>query len=172
MFNGAKAVKPGVVKRFRESHHMMARLFAQGLRPGEVARQMGMSNSRVSVLSGDPAFRQLVADYRADVDDAWREGTSQYYQNIEYVRNWAGRKMVEYAEECDETGEMPAPRVLQAMHDSAADRTGFAKRTVAINVNVDFASAVEKSRKRSAAVMVKPAIDVPALPAPTFRRRV
>ena len=43
VFNGAKAVKPGVVKVFREHHHQMARLFASGMRPGEVARTMAMS---------------------------------------------------------------------------------------------------------------------------------
>src|SRR5262245_15358148 len=63
--------QPGsVIKRLRNHHHQIARIVAEGKRTGEIAEQVGMSVSRVSILKGDPAFKQLVECYRPQVEEA------------------------------------------------------------------------------------------------------
>lgn len=52
-----------VVQKLRHSHHTLARLLAEGRKPGEVAAIMGYSNSRISILQNDPAFCELVEYY-------------------------------------------------------------------------------------------------------------
>jgi hypothetical protein len=58
--------RPSSLKRIRDHHHFIARLIAQGKRTTEVAKEVGYSISRVSILKGDPAFRQLVEMYKAN----------------------------------------------------------------------------------------------------------
>jgi hypothetical protein len=58
------AEKPSSIKRIRDHHHLIARLIAQGKRTTEVAHEVGYSISRISILKGDPAFRQLIEMYR------------------------------------------------------------------------------------------------------------
>lgn len=65
------AEQPGsVIKRLRDHHHQIARLVAEGKRTGEIAAEIGMSVSRVSILKGDPAFKQLVEMYRPQIEEA------------------------------------------------------------------------------------------------------
>ena len=60
--------RPSVIKRLRDHHHLLARLVAEGRRTTDIAAEVGMSVSRVSILKGDPAFQQLVEMYRANVE--------------------------------------------------------------------------------------------------------
>lgn len=50
--------------RLRDTHHNIARLLAQGLKAVEVAAITGFSQSRISLLRKDPAFKELLAFYR------------------------------------------------------------------------------------------------------------
>ena len=60
------AERPSSIKRIRDHHHQIARLIAQGRRTTEVAKEVGYSISRISILKGDPAFRQLIEMYRTN----------------------------------------------------------------------------------------------------------
>lgn len=62
------AVQPGSIKRIRDHHHLIAKLVAKGMRTGDIAREVGYSISRISILKNDPAFRQLVEMYRCNLD--------------------------------------------------------------------------------------------------------
>lgn len=57
--------------KLRHTHHMAARLLAEGRPPGEVALVTGYSNSRISILQQDPAFAELVEYYRTQVTTAY-----------------------------------------------------------------------------------------------------
>src|SRR5438046_2040789 len=74
--------KAPAVKRFRDSHHRVARLVAMGLRPGAVSIASGYSRVRISILLSDPAFQELVVGYRNDVDQDWREEVVDYYSTV------------------------------------------------------------------------------------------
>ena len=72
-------VGTSVVKRFRDPHHRVARLFALGLRIQEVADRSGYSYNRVFTLSQDPAFQQLIAKYREKVDASFVANADEFY---------------------------------------------------------------------------------------------
>lgn len=139
------------IKKFKDSHHMIARLYAMGLRSREVAARSGYSLNRVSTLQGSPAFQELVASYRADVDQSWRESADEYFENITAVRVTAARLLRDKLESADP--DEVSLRELVAVHADTADRTGYPKRTVAVNVNVDFAARLDQAIKRSGQVM-------------------
>lgn len=51
------------IKQIRASHHQLASLLASGVKPVEAALITGYSQSRISILMGDPAFKQLMEYY-------------------------------------------------------------------------------------------------------------
>ena len=57
-----------VVARLRHSHHALARMLAQGVRPSEAAAATGYAVSRISTLQQDPAFVELVEFYKHQVE--------------------------------------------------------------------------------------------------------
>jgi len=61
--------KPPALKRIRAIHHQAARLMASGLKAVEVSAVLGFSQSRLSILKADPAFRELM-DFYAEREDA------------------------------------------------------------------------------------------------------
>jgi hypothetical protein len=70
--------RPPTVGKLRESHHAVARLFAQGLRNAEISLQTGYSLSRLSVLQDDPTFMELVAFYRDDAQKVAQEMEAKF----------------------------------------------------------------------------------------------
>lgn len=135
------------VVRLRDTHHMLARLVAMGLRPGEIAMRTGYSLGRVSVMQGDPAFKELVASYRESVDDSWRNSTDEYFESASAVRTVSMRLIRDRLEEA-EPGDIPLNHLL-AIHADTADRTGYPKRKESVNLNVDFAARLEQAVRRS-----------------------
>jgi hypothetical protein len=65
-----KRYAPSTPQKLRDSHHMIARLRASGLRGYQIAERMGYSSVRVNDLLNSPAMEELVAQYRAKVDEA------------------------------------------------------------------------------------------------------
>lgn len=66
---GERGVQAPQIKEFRERHHALARLIAEGKKPGEAALMQRYSQSRMSVLLADPAFKELVEHYRVMVNE-------------------------------------------------------------------------------------------------------
>lgn len=65
--------KVPVIKQLRHTHHLAARLLAEGRKPGEVSLMTGYANSTISNLQTDPAFGELVEYYKQQKDGAWLE---------------------------------------------------------------------------------------------------
>lgn len=59
---------PSPVQRITDRHHTLARLLASGVKEAEAALITGYDISRVSILKNSPAFTELLAIYRAEVD--------------------------------------------------------------------------------------------------------
>lgn len=53
------------VARLRYQHHRLAQLLAGGMKPADASLLTGYSNSRISILQNDPAFRELLAHYES-----------------------------------------------------------------------------------------------------------
>jgi hypothetical protein len=149
------------VKRFRDSHHKMALLFAEGLRPSEIAALTGYSRERVSYFSHDPAFRELVAKYQPEAIARTRselEEARGYMTNV-VVKGW--RQLSEHFDQSDEEGELlPIKEIIPAVADGA-DRIGLGKHSTTTNINVDFAKSLEAAIRRSGKVIDFPTKQVP-----------
>src|SRR6266702_225443 len=136
-------------QRYRDTHHMLARLCARGLKPREIARRAGYTVSRVYQFRNDPAFLELIEYYRSCVDQTWREEATDYYASSVKLRDMNQRMLLEEYEELDERGERPPIRTMLAVNADYADRTGFGKRQTNVNINVDFAAQLDRAIKRS-----------------------
>lgn len=137
------------VARLRDSHHRIARLFAAGLRIGEIVERVGYSYNRVSTLQRDPAFQELIATYRGKVDAAFEREQDEYAKLTMSNMIKAETQLAEKLEEAEENGEFLPTRDLIAISRDAADRFGYGKRQTNLNVNADFASLLEKTIARS-----------------------
>lgn len=71
-----KSISPGmaspsiekqVPKALGANHRLMAFMIAAGMRPGEVARRVGMNKQRVSIIQRSPLFRTLVEQHRREI---------------------------------------------------------------------------------------------------------
>jgi hypothetical protein len=139
------------VKRFRDSHHKMAQLFAMGLKTHEVAELTGYSLSRVSLLRSNPAFDDLVDQKRGLDESNIKDGMQAYYQMILDNGLKAERKLADKLDDDDETEEMSVRELISISRDSA-DRVGLSKRTVQTNISVDFAVSLDRAIARSRTV--------------------
>jgi hypothetical protein len=140
--------KAPAVARFRDSHHRVARCFASGMRPAQVALQTGYSHSRLSILQADPAFRDLVEVYRKDGAEAFAE-----YQDVALGNMIRGERLLEEALEAAADRETPLDlgelRPIMDIVSDRADRFGHPKTQANVNLNIDFAGRLSEARKRS-----------------------
>ena len=59
------------IVKLRHTHHLLARLLAEGRPPGECGLITGYSSSRISILQNDPAFKELVEYYKGQAQEAF-----------------------------------------------------------------------------------------------------
>jgi hypothetical protein len=57
--------------KIRHTHHLLARLLAEGRKPGECGLITGYSPSRVSILQRDPAFQELIEYYKTQAQEVF-----------------------------------------------------------------------------------------------------
>ena len=136
-------------QKLRDSHHMIARLAAMGLRGTKIAEQVGYSYQRVQALLASPAMDELVAKYRLKVDDEFVEQADSFFSLATSNMLAAERHIADAIAEADEAGELIPIRTALAISRDAADRFGYGKKTQNLNINVDFAAQLEKAIKRS-----------------------
>ena len=133
------------IKRLRDRHHSLARLLASGMKDGHAALAVGYEPSRVSILKADPAFQDLLAFYRENVDT----------QLAEYHERIAGLS-VDAVEELrvrlEEDPESFSSSLLLEIATKTADRTGYgpSSNSTQVNINVYMADRLEAARKRVA----------------------
>lgn len=137
-----------VAERFREPHHLMARLLAQGLSQGEVARAVGYSVTRIAQLESDPAFRQLMAVYRQRLTEKIEATFDHALDLMAHNMIRAERTIADHFDKAEDAGELIPLKTALAIRADAADRLGYGKKQTNVNVNVDFAAQLEKARQR------------------------
>lgn len=138
------------IARISDTHHIIARLIVSGLSLAEIAEETGYSISRISVIKAAPAMQELIAKYRADDHDQWKEKRDNYYAYIESAGKKSWRKIIEKldADDENETSEIPF-RDLLKIADSSADRIGYHRKSTKENINIDFAARLEAAITRS-----------------------
>lgn len=143
-----------VVQRFRDSHHMVARLFAMGLRPSQISQRVGYSINRLATFQKNPAFDALVQHYRELVNEAYKEEADSFMEMATSNMRKAERILADRLDASeDEDGDQLSVPQLVAITSDRMDRFGYGKHSTNLNVNVDFASRLEKARARSMKVI-------------------
>lgn len=138
------------VKNIRESHHRVAKLMALGLRNFEITERTGYSEVRISHFRQDPAFMNLVAKYKGIEDKAFEASRDVYFETVISSRQLSA---AELNNRLHETPEDFTIAQLVAVHADSADRTGYPKRTIATNINVDFAARLDRAVERAMKVV-------------------
>lgn len=142
-----KERKP-VVSRLTSRHHTIAKLFAAGATRNEVAIAVNMTPERVGQFANDPAFQELIAQYRTDPDVVRAQGIDLIaFQRQQMVAT--SQRALDHANEAmdqaeAEGGHIPLSHALRAV-EIFADRIGLGKHTTTTNV-YDFASELETRR--------------------------
>lgn len=156
------------IAQIRDSHHRVARMCAMGARDAEIAETCGYSITRVRTLRADPSFKQLIAEYRDLVNTAWASEVKEFERLATSNMLKAERMLGDRLDKADEE-ETPIPiKDLVAISRDAADRFGFGKKQTNLNVNVDFASQLEKMLARTKTIngTAPPALAAPAVDGP------
>lgn len=145
----APRVGPPRIKSFRETHHRLARMIAAGFRDHEICRKTGFSQSRIGSLRQDPAFQQLVSEYRDKVTESWTETVDEFHETSISNMLRAERMIEDHLDAADETDErIPLPRLL-AITSDRADRFGYGKHRTQRNENISFAEEMKTIAQRS-----------------------
>jgi hypothetical protein len=165
LLDAPRGVQSKPIAKLRDSHHALARALSAGMKPGEASLITGYSLSRISVLQGDPSFKELLEFYRGHQDTA--------YANLhDRMATLSMDALEELRERLDDHPEEFTPGALLEMVKTLADRTGFAPTTKSLNMNVDlnsFADKLQAARKRAERPQHNQAltIEVKQVPAPT-----
>lgn len=167
MLVGTGPTRPTTLKKLRDSHHAVARLIAEGKTNAEIGTETGYGQSRISTLKGDPAFQELIASYRKDVDAAKSVAFAGTLEKMSTIHNDFLDELQDRLDTQPET--MSTDTILDAVK-LLADRTGFGaqSRTMNVNVNVDLAERIALGRQRAARasgpVIEGELVSQPALP--------
>jgi hypothetical protein len=144
-----RGTKPSNIKRLTERHHNLARNLASGMTVSDAAVLCGYTTSRVSILQGDPAFKELLDFYREDAARPYRD----LHIRLSGIAADAADLLAEKLE-ADSELEVEERKVsvgqLVELTKMGADRTGFGPQSSTLNVNVDMAGRLEEARKRVA----------------------
>jgi len=134
------------LQRLRESHHELARAIASGIRPSLAAEASGYSKTYVSVILGDPAFQDLVAQYRGEVEEDW-QGTKGIISRVVAIN---ARQTLDLLEAADHEEIEPIPlRDRLAIHDTFGGAVGLGSKgpNTQVTVNVHGERLAEARRR-------------------------
>lgn len=130
--------------KLRARHHTLARLVAANLPKAFICKRMGMTFATLSLLiDHTPAFQQLVTKYRESADEP---DPTEYIDILERVMIAAE---LEIQDRLLEEPEKLSISELHKISRDAADRLGYSKQAVNLNVNVTLAERLEGLRRRS-----------------------
>lgn len=137
----------GAVLRIRDRHHQLARLVAQDIDRDRICKVMGMTRPRLDMLCDQtPAFQELVIYYEGRNIPGQHAAVEEYVDLLE--RNMIAAEL----EIADRLAEDPTKFSVSELHKVArdsADRLGFSKHSVNLNVNVTLKDRLEGLRRRS-----------------------
>lgn len=131
---GLESSTPAIL-RIKNSHHMLARLLAEGRKDVECSQITGYSPNRISILKRDPAFKELLEYYKSQVSEA--------FVNVHERLATVGLAAVEELHErLEEAPQGFANRELMELAELGLDRAGFGpKSTTNVNVGVALVSS-------------------------------
>ncbi len=111
-----KGISTPPLAKLRDGHHYVARLLADGHRPGEIALITGRSLSNISILQNDPAFKELVEVYRTQKNAVYLD----VHERLAVLGRTAVAELQERLEETPESFTNPQ---LLSVVETTMDRT-------------------------------------------------
>jgi len=147
MLGEEREIRAPQIVMLRERHHAIARLIAEGKKPGEAALLCRYSQSRVSILLDDPAFQELVAHYRGVINAEFVD----FQKKLAELGVDAAMILQERLEE--KPDEISDALLLQLIQVSA-DRTGNGPSAKSeVNIKIGLADRLVQARERSLTAM-------------------
>ena len=142
------AERPSSLKRIRDHHHLIARLVAEGKRTSDIASQVGLSMSRVSILKGDPAFQQLVEMYRTNLNQLHDANFATNDQKMAMLEAEAADELLDRMHETPE--EFSSDQLMKIWEFCLDRRVGKITKNYNLNVNrtESLADLVAARRRR------------------------
>lgn len=138
-----KGSAPPKVMRLRERHHTLARALADGISQSDAALLCDYSPSRVSILLGDPAFKELVNFYKNQTAD-------RYLDMHAKIAGLGSDAIEELTSRLEETPEEFSVGQLVEVSKMTLDRSGHGPTTkVEADVRFGLADRMERARKRA-----------------------
>lgn len=138
-------IRPPALKALRDRHHALARCLAQGMRPAEAAAVTGYDVSRISILSGDPTFRNLIAFYAANE-------TALAADYAERATTLALSAMNKLQEAIENEEEPISDSMALEIAKFASDRTGHSpvQKSIALSGTLDLGARMAAAKRRVA----------------------
>lgn len=138
------------VTKIRDRHHTIARLVASNLPKAFICKKMGLTwNTLTLLMDQTPAFQELVSGFRAKMDDPDAIAEPGDYTDI--LERCMVTAELEIHDRLMEEPEKLSISELHKISRDAADRLGFSKHSVNLNVNITLAERLESSRRRRTA---------------------
>lgn len=136
------------VTKIRDRHHTIAKLVASDLPKAFICKKMGLSwNTLDLLINQTPAFAELIAHYRPLMVEQ-NEGL----EPGDYMDVLERTMVAAELEIADRLAEEPEKLSISELHKisrDAADRLGFSKHSINLNVNITLAERLEGLRRRS-----------------------
>lgn len=107
--------KPPELKRITDRHHALARLLAAGTSKSDAALTLNYDPSRVSILQQSPAFQELVALYRSEVD-------REFATTLSHMSGLSKDALLELRQRIEDEPESLSVRELLAIQVEMHDR--------------------------------------------------
>lgn len=133
---------------FREMHHAVARMFAQGATISKVSRDTGYTRRRLHILLQDPAFQELIAEYAKSLGDKIEEVQDQFAELAVSNLLRAEAQLQEKLDIADEEGELLPTKELIAIVKDRADRFGYSAKRI-VQHDTSFASRLDRAIEAS-----------------------
>lgn len=144
------ALPQPTIQKMRASHHTAARCIAMGMRNQEAAHASGYNVGTINFLMGDPAFQDLIAQYRKEV-------SAETLGKLPKLNAVLDDLMEEYHERLQKDPESFTPELLESGMKTFLDRTGHGpqSKSTVVNVNIDLAERMKAARERVRTVKVE-----------------
>jgi hypothetical protein len=104
------------LKKLSDRHHAVARLIASGVSEASAAMTLGYETSRIAALKASPAFQELLALYRRDVD-------SKFSTVLDHMAGLSRDALLELRERMEEEPLKFSNRELLSIATELTDRT-------------------------------------------------
>lgn len=139
-----RGVTSPALQRITARHHKLARLIASGNSPHwALALETGLTESRISILLGDPTFKSLVEYYAAGVNE-------KFYDAVEELAGLGQDVIAELRARMDESPKEFSHGQLNELLKSTMDRTGIgpSSTNTSVQFNINIAQRLNAARSR------------------------